>query len=108
MDELIKKRRDLDPVAPLPVNLITKWTRQLLEALEYMHSFKPKPIVHRDIKSRNVFLKNNQIKLGDMGVSRVLAETFAGYSKSFERIQVSGFNRIPNFELIPFSEHHFT
>ena len=82
MDELIKKRRDLDPVAPLPVNLITKWTRQLLEALEYMHSFKPKPIVHRDIKSRNVFLKNNQIKLGDMGVSRVLAETFAGYSNS--------------------------
>jgi len=77
LDELIKKRRDLDPVAPLPVNLITKWTRQLLEALEYMHSFKPKPIVHRDIKSRNVFLKNNQIKLGDMGVSRVLAETFA-------------------------------
>ena len=42
-----------------------------------MHSFKPKPIVHRDIKSRNVFLKCNQIKLGDMGVSRVLAETFA-------------------------------
>ena len=42
-----------------------------------MHSFSPKPIVHRDIKSRNVFLKSNQIKLGDMGVSRVLAETYA-------------------------------
>ena len=49
----------------------------MLEALDYMHRYKPKPIVHRDIKSRNVFLKMNQIKLGDMGVSRVLAETFA-------------------------------
>ena len=62
---------------PIQYNLIVKWTRQMLEALDYMHSYKPKPIVHRDIKSRNVFLKMNQIKLGDMGVSRVLAETFA-------------------------------
>ena len=39
--------------------------------------FRTRPILHRDLKSRNVFLKNNQIKLGDMGVSRVLAESFA-------------------------------
>lgn len=39
--------------------------------------FRPKPILHRDLKSRNVFLKNNQIKVGDLGVSRVLAESFA-------------------------------
>ena len=43
----------------------------------WLRFFRTRPILHRDLKSRNVFLKNNQIKLGDMGVSRVLAESFA-------------------------------
>lgn len=75
IEDFINKRKEVSQ--PIQYNLIVKWTRQMLEALDYMHSYKPKPIVHRDIKSRNVFLKMNQIKLGDMGVSRVLAETFA-------------------------------
>ena len=42
-----------------------------------LKKIRPNCILHRDLKSRNVFLRNNQIKLGDLGVSRVLAETFA-------------------------------
>ncbi|GAB9472307.1 Tkl protein kinase, partial [Globisporangium polare] len=40
------------------------------EALVYVHSFMP-PLVHRDLKSRNVLLNSEmQAKLTDFGVSR--------------------------------------
>ena len=29
---------------------ILKWMRQATEALKYLHSRKPEPIIHRDIK----------------------------------------------------------
>jgi serine/threonine protein kinase len=65
LEDFMNQRKEVGQA--IPYSLVVKWSKQLLEALDYMHSFKPKPIVHRDIKSRNVFLKSNQIKLGDMG-----------------------------------------
>jgi NIMA (never in mitosis gene a)-related kinase len=42
-------------------------------SLEYIHGRK---VLHRDIKSSNVFLtRNNTIKLGDFGISKVLENT---------------------------------
>ncbi|XP_074168934.1 serine/threonine-protein kinase Nek11 isoform X2 [Rhinolophus sinicus] len=51
---------------------IIEWFIQLLLGVDYMHERR---ILHRDLKSKNVFLKNNQLKIGDFGVSRLLMGT---------------------------------
>lgn len=52
---------------------IFNWFVQLCLALEYIHGRK---VLHRDLKSQNVFLTgNNTVKLGDFGISRVLENT---------------------------------
>ena len=44
-----------------------------------MHS---KNILHRDIKTQNMFLKKNVIKLGDFGISKALG-THNNFAKTF-------------------------
>ncbi|XP_052284374.1 serine/threonine-protein kinase Nek4-like [Dreissena polymorpha] len=51
---------------------LVEWTRQIVSALQYLHTL-PKPVIHRDLKSANVFLDANwDTRLGDFGVSRVI------------------------------------
>ncbi|XP_049726672.1 serine/threonine-protein kinase Nek11 isoform X3 [Elephas maximus indicus] len=52
-----------------PENQIIEWFIQLLLGVDYMHERR---ILHRDLKSKNIFLKNNLLKIGDFGVSRLL------------------------------------
>lgn len=52
---------------------IMNWFVQMCLSLEYIHGRK---VLHRDIKSSNVFLtRSNTIKLGDFGISKVLENT---------------------------------
>jgi len=50
---------------------ILRWTLQMTLALQYIH--ERHSIIHRDLKTQNVFLMlDDSCKLGDFGVSRVL------------------------------------
>lgn len=52
---------------------ILNWFIQICIALEYIHGRK---ILHRDVKSQNIFLTNNNtVKLGDFGISKLLEST---------------------------------
>jgi len=73
--ELKKKQQSLDE------EQVVEWLIQILIAVQYMHKSR---ILHRDLKARNIFLKSNQVKIGDFGISRILvgtmdvANTFTG------------------------------
>jgi NIMA (never in mitosis gene a)-related kinase 1/4/5 len=69
---LIRERKE-------PFDEIKIWTmyRQILRGLQHLHSYN---IVHRDVKSSNIFLMRNgrrgfRCVLGDFGVSRERSET---------------------------------
>lgn len=56
--------------SPFPIEEILIWTDQLLDALDYLHSFKP-PIFHRDLKPHNLKLTaRGKIKLLDFGIAK--------------------------------------
>jgi NIMA (never in mitosis gene a)-related kinase len=49
------------------------WFLQIALSLNYIHERK---ILHRDIKTQNIFLTSNgTVKIGDFGISRVLENT---------------------------------
>ncbi|MGH0115702.1 UNVERIFIED_CONTAM: hypothetical protein FKN15_046887 [Acipenser sinensis] len=60
---------------------VLEWLIQILLGVQYLHE---RLILHRDLKTKNIFLKNGMIKIGDFGVSRILsgsldyATTFTG------------------------------
>ncbi|XP_078520002.1 serine/threonine-protein kinase Nek11 [Lissotriton helveticus] len=76
---------------------IVEWFVQLLLGVHYMHERR---ILHRDLKTTNIFLKNNLVKIGDFGVSRFLmgscdlATTFTGtpYYMSPEALNHQGYD----------------
>ncbi|XP_032596657.1 uncharacterized protein LOC6568456 isoform X2 [Drosophila grimshawi] len=48
---------------------------QLVNGLAYLHEKKPKPIIHRDLKTNNLLLTKDytQLKIGDFGIAKELA-----------------------------------
>jgi len=64
----------------LPEKVILHWFIQIIFGVRALHS---KNVLHRDLKSANLFLTSNKtIKIGDFGISKVLegssAKTFVG------------------------------
>uniref|UniRef100_A0A8C3QYJ5 Serine/threonine-protein kinase Nek11 n=1 Tax=Cyanoderma ruficeps TaxID=181631 RepID=A0A8C3QYJ5_9PASS len=76
---------------------VIDWFIQLLLGVNYMHERR---ILHRDLKAKNIFLKDSLLKIGDFGVSCLLmgscdlATTFTGtpYYMSPEVLKHQGYN----------------
>ncbi|XP_052060793.1 serine/threonine-protein kinase Nek11-like isoform X3 [Mytilus californianus] len=91
INELAKSKKNLEE------KTILDWFVQLVLAVHYMHTRR---ILHRDLKSRNIFLKGNMVKIGDFGISKILmgtadlASTFTGtpYYMSPEVLKHEGYN----------------
>lgn len=83
------------------------WADQLLDALDYLHSFKP-TIIHRDIKPQNIKLTSQgKIKLLDFGIAKdVSGETILTFSNDTMRGGTIGFSPIE--QLIHFSQYSET
>ena len=46
---------------------VLEWSAQLARALKFIHE---QHILHRDLKTKNIFLTRNAAKLGDFGIAR--------------------------------------
>lgn len=57
---------------PVTQAMALEWGLQLCDALAYLHSQKPQPIVFRDLKPSNVMLDQyNRIRLIDFGIAKL-------------------------------------
>ncbi len=56
------------------LKLIKQWCKNILSALSYLHSYKPHPIIHRDLKCDNIFVcaHTGEIRIGDFGLSTIM------------------------------------
>ena len=60
----------LEKFGPQPQEVVLDWTKQLADALNYLHTQNP-PIIYRDMKPANVMLKpDGTVKLIDFGTAR--------------------------------------
>ena len=57
---------------PFSEEIILGWLAQMLLAIHYLHDLK---ILHRDLKSQNIFIKQGILRVGDFGIAKVLENT---------------------------------
>lgn len=60
---------------------LKKWSKQLLEGLEYLHTHDP-CIIHRDLNCSNIFVNGNsgQVKIGDFGFATITGKSHTAHS----------------------------
>lgn len=68
--DLYKKIRNTKK--KFPEKKIKNWMAQLIASIHYLHS---KKILHRDLKTQNIFLNKKRLILGDFGISKTLENT---------------------------------
>lgn len=69
--DLYKKIRATNS-KPFSESQVVDWIAQLVLALHFLHE---KKILHRDIKTQNIFISKGRLFLGDFGISKSLDNT---------------------------------
>jgi serine/threonine protein kinase len=70
LEDIMNEARDF-----LPTRDIYRWAVELCEALSYLHTRKPHPLVFRDIKPSNVMIDTDgHVKLIDYGIVELLED----------------------------------
>ncbi|MGF1506374.1 MAG: serine/threonine protein kinase, partial [Anaerolineae bacterium] len=55
----------------LPVDKIKRWAIEVCDVLHYLHSYKPEPIIFRDMKPSNVMIDHHdRVRLIDFGIAK--------------------------------------
>ena len=103
LGELLKQRH-----SSFDLSQVLLWADQLLEVLEYIHSYQP-PILHHDIKPQNLkLLKGGKIILLDFGLvkgalaqlSRTTGTSIFGYTEQYSPLeQIQGKPTDPRSDL---------
>ena len=81
----------VDNEGPFDEETVIGWGIQLLDALDYLHSIKPNPVIYCDMKPSNIIITNNNIAtLIDFGISRehcydmgADSDKFIGYTAAY-------------------------
>lgn len=71
LNQLITEQRENLGGKKIDEKKIIDWAVQVSLAIFYMHD---KRILHRDLKTPNIFILSDKVKLGDFGISKVLDE----------------------------------
>ncbi|NSW90486.1 MAG: serine/threonine protein kinase [Firmicutes bacterium] len=67
--------KELEKVGKFTEKKVIEWAKQICDVLIYLHSFKPNPIIYRDMKPSNIILTPwGDIKLVDFGIAREYKE----------------------------------
>jgi serine/threonine protein kinase len=78
------KRKEFEVMTPLEYYISSELFKEILEAVNYLHSLKP-PIIHRDLKPTNIMItegKNGRfVKLADFGLSVIHEKDKQTHSK---------------------------
>ncbi|CEL95342.1 unnamed protein product [Vitrella brassicaformis CCMP3155] len=78
----------LQRFGPLPLRLVRKYTREILEGLAYLHD---KGILHRDIKGANILVDGNgNAKLSDFGACHKVENLKSSTLKDGPTIPIKG------------------
>lgn len=65
LESILRSRGSFD------IETVVQWSLELCDILEYLHGFKPRPIIYRDLKPSNIMLtKGNRLVLVDFGISK--------------------------------------
>ena len=72
-DVLYKEDKNGKRIGPNAVDedVVIEWAKQIAEALNYLHTRTPHPIIYRDLKLGNIMLDSNgKIKIIDFGIAK--------------------------------------